>query len=384
LRPFGIGLVLLGAAAAYAQVGIDPARYRPLVRYLDPQPGETRFACSVAAVRPTLNFSLRFQGGYAVRVPMAQFTGAGHRWHVVLEVAPVEGGHPFYFGQDIPLPKVPPTKSRAEFEGGYLIGEGQYHARLAMLDEHWRVCRSQWNIDVRPKLSERRVELTMPPHTVSEFTWENVLHLGRNAADATSRNLTILLDVAPLVQYRTRLRPGDHFVLLALLSAVLERVKARNVRLVAFSLDQQREIFRRDSLAPGDLQQLAHEMETLELGTVDYHILQNRIGYKSLLARLVDEQMAASPPSESVLFVGPGVRYLDKMPAAALPQPTDTGPHFYYFQYRPIFRQPRPFLPDILDSVVSRMKGKAFEIRTPADFEKAIDHVNQAGAAQPE
>jgi len=86
--------VLLYAAALSAQVAIDPARYRPLIRYLDPQPGETSFVCEVTPIRPSLNFSFRFQAGYAVRVPMGQFPGSGHRWNMVVEILPVAGARP--------------------------------------------------------------------------------------------------------------------------------------------------------------------------------------------------------------------------------------------------------------------------------------------------
>lgn len=375
MRRFRTLVGLLCAAGCCAQVAIDPERYRPLVRYLDPQPGETPFSCAVRPIAPALNFSFRFQAGYYARVPLAQFTGAGHRWEVIVEVAPRGGGPPAYFGQQLALPEVPPTRNLGQFAGGYLIGEGSYHARFAIVDDRRRVCRAEWSIVVKPRPSERRVKVPMPPRTVSEFTWENVLHLERGATDARARNLTVLLDVAPLVSFRTRLRPSDHLLLLTMVSAALERIPARRVRLVAFSLDQQREIFRRDSLAPGDLHDLARELQGVELGTVDYHVLQNRNGYRDLLSKLVEQEAAASPPSDTVLFLGPAVRYLDKMPAGSLPQPGESGPRFYYLQYRPVLRRAISYLPDVIDSAVSRMKGKNFVIRTPADFEKAIEHL---------
>jgi hypothetical protein len=33
-------------------------------------------------------------------------------------------------------------------------------------------------------------------------------------------------------------------------------------------------------------------------------------------------------------------------------------------------------LPDIINSLVARLKGKSFVIRTPADFEKAIGKIS--------
>jgi hypothetical protein len=370
--------VLLYAAALSAQVAIDPARYRPLIRYLDPQPGETSFVCEVTPIRPSLNFSFRFQAGYAVRVPMGQFPGSGHRWNMVVEILPVAGGPPAYFGRQLRLPEIPPTRKTAEFAGGYLLGEGQYRARWVMLDERLRVCRRQWTVEVKPRPSERRVKLAMQPNTVEEFAWENSFQKARPAdADAAPRSLTVLLDIAPLSLRRQRLRAADRLLLIALTSSVLESVPAKRVRLVAFSLDQQREIFRRDALAPGDLDQLEQVMEGVELATVDYRVLQNPGGYQRLLSGLVERELAASPPSDTVLFLGPAVRYLDKVAANFAERPASFAPRFYYFQYRPILRGPVAYLPDTIDRLVSRLKGKNLVIRTPADFQKAIEQMGK-------
>jgi len=248
-----------------------------------------------------------------------------------------------------------------------------------MLDERLRVCRRQWTVEVKPRPSERRVKLAMQPNTVEEFAWENSFQKARPAdADAAPpRSLTVLLDIAPLSLRRQRLRAADRLLLIALTSSVLESVPAKRVRLVAFSLDQQREIFRRDALAPGDLDQLEQVMEGVELATVDYRVLQNPGGYQRLLSGLVERELAASPPSDTVLFLGPAVRYLDKVAANFAERPASFAPRFYYFQYRPILRGPVAYLPDTIDRLVSRLKGKNLVIRTPADFQKAIEQMGK-------
>lgn len=369
--------VLLYGAASSAQVAIDPARYPSLIRYLDPRPGDVSFTCEVSPIAPVLNFSFRFQAGYVVRVSMAQFTGAGHRWNMIVEVAPQGGGRTVYFGRQLPLPEIPPTRKSAEFAGGYLVGEGRYRVRWLMLDDRQRVCRKEWTVEVKPRLSERRVKVSIPPSTVSELTWENMLQPAKASAEGPARDLTLLLDIAPLSLRRTRLRAADRLLLIALTSSVLESVPARRVRLVAFSLDQQREIFRRESLAPGDLEQLVQALEGVELASVDYRVLQNPQGSQLLLGQLVEQELAASPPSGTVLFVGPAVRYLDKVAVDSLERPAGLAPNFYYFQYRPILRRPVAYLPDTINRLVSRLKGKSFVIRTPADFQKAIDRLGK-------
>lgn len=378
--------VLLSATGLSAQVVIDPARFPAVVRYFDPRPGETPLACEVTPVRPALNFSFRYQAGYVVRIPMRQFAGPGHRWNMVAEIVPEGGGKPTYFGMRTSLPDVPATRVSIEFAGGYELGEGRYRARWVMRDERQRACRKQWSINVRPHFAERHIKVDMPPNSVSEFTWERVLKPGRATADAAPRNLTILLDVAPVSPRRAQRAPGlrasDRLVLIALASAVLERVPARDVRLVAFNLYQQKEIFRRDSLAPGDLEQLQEALNAVELATVDYHILRNPRGYQDLLASLVNRELRDASSSTTVLFLGPAAPYADNVPAGKLasqaPDKRDGAvPRFYYFQFRPFPRVPVAYFPDVIDLLVARLKGKSFVIRTPADFEKAIQRLEQ-------
>jgi hypothetical protein len=359
--------------AALAQTAIDPARYPWLVRSLDGQADETPFVCGVTAIPPSLNFSFRFSAGYVVRVPLGQFRGPGHHWDTIIEISSVDGGNPVYFGRRISLTEVPATHASGEFGGGYLLGEGRYRARFAMLDERRRVCRKEWTIEVKPRRSERRVGSRMPPNSIAELTWENMLARPRNSGQPAARNLTVMLDVAPLSRRRLRLRPADRLLLVTLVSAVLESVPALSVRLVAFSLDQQKELFRRDALEPHDLEQLDQTLESVELATVDYHVLQDAGGYRTMLGNLVTRELHASPAPDTVLFLGPAVRYEGKAPALEnieLPPPS-----VFYFRYRPPFRRAAPDLPDIIDRLVSRLKGKSFAIHTPADFHRAIEKI---------
>ena len=48
-------------------------------------------ACEVRPIQPVLNFGLRFQAGYLMRVPLRQFAGPGHRWYVLVRITPQSG-----------------------------------------------------------------------------------------------------------------------------------------------------------------------------------------------------------------------------------------------------------------------------------------------------
>jgi hypothetical protein len=70
-----------------------------------------------------------------------------------------------------------------------------------------------------------------------------------------------------------------------------------------------------------------------------------------------------------VVFLGPAARYIDKIPAAALPALPE-GMRFYYFECRPVSFQPT--VPDVIANAISALKGRIFMIYTPGQFADAI------------
>lgn len=124
-------LLLLAGLPAFAQAVIDIARLDPSLRSMEAGPEERPLNCSVTPIPPAMNFSLRIQAAYSVRVPMSQYLGKGHRWAQIIRVTPLGGDRkPVFLGYRIDLPNVPPNKSDVEFGGGYLVGEGSYDCRV--------------------------------------------------------------------------------------------------------------------------------------------------------------------------------------------------------------------------------------------------------------
>jgi hypothetical protein len=235
-------------------------------------------------------------------------------------------------------------------------------------------------VDAKLGRQERQLKLAMPPDTVADFTLRGRPEGKRGADDAAPIRLTVLLDAAPLVPLRTRLRASDRVILLGLLSSLLERVPARSVRLVVFNLDQQKTLLRQDAFAPGALDLVAQALNGTELGLVDYHVLQNRHGHLDFLAGLMNLELRAEAPSDVVVILGPQTRYVDKLPQAALENPHGAAPQFFNLQFRP-YLGGGPTLPDSISLATAKVKGKTLVIRTPADFAKAIEQIERRGVA---
>jgi hypothetical protein len=373
-----LAIALLLASTGAAQVIVDPARVGSMVKALERQADERPLRCEVTPIKPSLNFGFRFQAGYVVHVPMNQYSGAGHGWAMLTRVTPEGGGQqPVYLGSRVGLPTIPKTKVDIEVGGGYLLGEGRYDVDWALLDDTGRVCRSSWRVDARLGRHERQVNVAMPRDTVADFTLRGRSGRKRGADDAAPIRLTVLLDAAPLVPFRTRLRASDRVILLGLLSSLLERVPVRFVRLVIFNLDQQKTLLRQDAFAPNALGRVAQSLNGAELGRVDYHVLQNPHGHVDFLAGLINQELRAETPSDVVVFLGPETRYGDKVPQAALEEPRGAVPQFFNLQFK-AYTRAAPSLPDSISRATAKAKGKTIVIRTPADFAKAIEQIEHS------
>ena len=366
---------------APAQSIVNPNRVRGFVAQMDAgRAGEPALRCQVSIIKPSLNFSFRYQSGYMATVPMNQFSGGGHGWAMLTRITPQGGTRkPVYLITQIALPPVPTTNMEARVFGGYLLGEGAYDVRWIILDDAGRVFRKSWRLDVHLSHAERQVKVAMPPDTVWEFGSGRSRTLSRGADDVPPRRLTIFLHTAPLLPRRTRLHPGDMMLLMSTVSSLLERVPARSVRLVLFNLEQQKELYRKDGFQLQDMPQVSQAMTSIELGMVDFQVLQNKRGHVDLLTDLVNREIEAQPPSDVVLFLGPRTRYFDRVPQASLQKLPGHGPEFYYFQIVPFLTQTAA-LADTIQSAVSRLGGKTMTIHTPGEFAKAIDRLEKGRA----
>src|ERR1035438_267327 len=124
-------LALAACTVAPAQSIVNPNRLRSVIAQMEgAQAGERALRCDVSPIKPSLNFSFRYQAGYVVAVPMNQYFGSGHQWRMLMRITP-EGGDrkPVYLGARIPLPQVPKTNIESSVGGGYLLGVGVYNVR---------------------------------------------------------------------------------------------------------------------------------------------------------------------------------------------------------------------------------------------------------------
>jgi hypothetical protein len=117
------------------------------------------------------------------------------------------------------------------------------------------------------------------------------------------------------------------------LRRLLDRLPTKSVRVVAFSLEEQKEIFRADSFRPSDVMRIADAIAITPQTTVDINLLKNPNGHVDFLAGLIRRELDALDPADTVIFVGPSSRYFDRLPADALPPARQRHARIFYVRW---------------------------------------------------
>ena len=421
-------LALLLPAAAAAQTRVEPAGAQALLSSAAGGAGN----CQVAAVRPFLNFGFRLESGYTFRVP--ESSGAG--WKILTTVTP-RGGQAVYLLDRSPAE---PAALQTEGVGLFFVGQGHYAVDWLLLDGTGSSCRGHWEVDAVLPAAQRSVKLAIPPNTVLD-----AVSAGGGRAPALQR-ITVMLDAAPLTPEQVRvpepfpantmggggagrgtrpgraqapsaaegsaaatLRPGDRIILLGALSALLEQLPAAEVRLVVFSLDQRKELLRREGFRAEALSEVAAALRQVP-DTIDVAALRFRTGFISLLAGLLNRELRAQPPADAVIFLGARECFTDSFPNHLLDRRRDPLPRFYFLACRLprpsgipgpysvadasfggieltddsaaeramrrsatiVVSSPPAGTPDTLSRAIAKLGGKTFTVETPAQFAKAV------------
>ena len=169
---------------------------------------------------------------------------------------------------------------------------------------------------------------------------------------------------------------------------------------MVFDLDQQKETLRQDGFTLKDIDKAAHAANNTDHWVVTVKELQDQLSPWGLLTNLIRREIHGPEPSDAVLFLGPRVAPLGKMPAHLLDDEKSSAPRFFYMQYRieanpipyaipdnmgkkppdnslPPFFQPdgrlTPEVSDPIDLLVSRLKGKVLMLHAPVEFARAAE-----------
>ena len=362
------------AAVAFAQITIDPQRLPPNLDF-ERTAGESKVNCEVTGLRPYVDYGFHFRAGYVMRIPMSQYEGQNHRWAILTRITPESGGQPLHLLDVLNLPAVPKTKVVAEVGQGFLLGEGRYQLDVLLLDDSQRRCRAHLKLEARRGRGEGKLQLRIEPSSARSIATRHTAAAPKPGE--RPYRVSVLANVAPMWQRATRLRSWDREILLGILGPLLDQLPVQSVRLVLFSLDQQKTIFARNGFRLEDMNDVAHAVNGLELGTVPYSVLTNKRGHVEQLAELVREELSAAEPPDAILFLGPISRHIERFPPSLV---TTRGgaddPRFFYVQYRPPVD--RGAFSDVVENAVKALKGRIFHVHSPGEFAAAIRQIERS------
>lgn len=344
-----------------------------------------------------LNYAFRFQAGYSIDIPLRQFAAKGNTVRVIARVRPTDGSRPpvclFQTGE---LPEIPEgDKPDLPITGGFFLGEGNYRVDLAVFDQAGRLYHARFNLEAALKGRERKVRLELAPGEVQPINSLRWKPHGEPAG--RGRRLTILFHATSLYGGGKLPTLYDPVLLLSSLSTVLSEAAFDQVRLIAFNLDQQQELFRQDRFDVDGFHRLAERLLSLQLSSVPVTALAPGEARHALIDSLVRAEMSSQNRPDAILFLGPYAD--DESKWSSVPcESGNAGPAIFYFQQRinrAIGRRlsddyagraertmgVRPIeLPDTLERLVHACSGEVYRIHDPAELASAIAKLNSKAA----
>ncbi len=377
-------LALLAAMPACGQTTLDNRDLTKFNTLFDQAQGDP-LKCNLRTMDPRVDFGFRFILAYHADCEIKQFGGKATGVKVFWRITP-EGGAEQAFADSFEIPQAPPgfdlnhlkhVHSSVQFSGAVAAGIGSYDMAVLVVDEHDRIFRKHWKAKAYPHGRERDLNFLLLPGALASLA---IPPIGSKTENGLA--LTVLLNAAPLNPWSRKLWAWDRAFLLDSLASLLRQVPHSSVRVVAFNLEQQTEIFRQDDFTQQDMRKLAQALRRLELGTVTYRTLERQNGWAELLLRLLKEESHAEDRSQALVFLGPTLRLSEKLPAEMLSgneSPAPALPLFCVTYYPRIGAD----FPDSVQYLTTAFKGKIFRIHSPSELGQNLEKLQrdmEAGA----
>ncbi len=325
--------------------------------------------CSVTSVKPVLGFDLRFHTGYDIILPLKEIAGDGDLLTIVFKVTSDNArDNPSYFSQKYTVPNIEAdARGDAYLQGGFDVGEGNYHISWMMRDRQERVCASSWDIAATLPAKDQNMKLPIAANTIDvserEFFKDEPPVTRLSTSDAL--NVKILINFGPQKASAAAMQPIDTSALVSILRNISREPRIAKFSVVAFNMNDQRVVYRRENSDQIDFPELGKALSTLKLGMVDYKKLTEKRSETEFLTRLIQDELGHNT-SDAVIFAGPKVM-LDEAPAPdSFRELTASSFPVFYMNYN-LAPQQNPWR-DSIGTVVKRLRGYEYTISRPRDL----------------
>ena len=333
--------------------------------------GETRkdLPCIVTPVNPLLGFDLRFHSGYDILMPLRELAGDGDELTIIFRVTPAaEKDSPSYFISKYNVPSIEAdAKGDAYLQGGFDIGEGDYHVDWMMRDRVERVCSSSWDIKAALQPKDQGMKLPIAPAVVeaSEREFFKEEPPVARVEPEKALKVKVLINFAPQQDAASTMLPIDTSALVSILRNISREPMICKFSVVAFNMNEQRIVYRQDDADQIDFPEMGRALGSIRLGMIDYRKLTDKHGASDFLAKLISDELASNT-SDAVIFAGPKIMLEDSFPAENLNELSGIRFPVFYMNYNltPIQNPWR----DMIGTVVKKLKGYEYTISRPRDL----------------
>ena len=355
-------------ASAKAQSLVHADEVRELNRFFDQQVSvRNSLPCHIyGSSEARMNFLFQYSAGFGIECGMGKIL-PGDTLLAFIRVKPSQG-EPVLLSEEFDVPKpsagqfAPLQQAQIFLSGGFTLGEGSYSAEVILTDQNSHICRKSWKLRANGHNRQRVPAAGLKPGTVEpplDASWDGKL-------DSDGARLTVLLLADPGGAFSV----WDRAIALQSLTSLLGQAPWREVRVIAFSLDQVAEIFRQERFDGDGFTRLSKALEHMQTATVPYQALQKH-AWEEFLIELVQKETSAKEAPDAVVFVGPAARFDGVLPKQALHNLAGSSVHFFDFLY---FSDRAP---DGVSRLTKSLNGSVFEIYSPTDLDQAIHKMQE-------
>jgi len=336
---------------------------------LDTEEIKKDLPCTVTPIKPILGFDLRFHSGFGIQLPLHEVAGDGGNLTIIFRVtSSTAQDSPYYFTQRYKVPEIEAeAKGDAYLEGGFDIGEGDYHVDWMMRDQMERVCSSNWDITAALAARDQGVKLAITPTAIEasdiEFFKEDPPVERVRAGDALK--VKVLINFAPQQSFASTMLPVDTSALVSILRNISREPRIFKFSVVAFNMNEQRIVYRQDDADQIDFPALGKSLTSLKLGMIDYKLLSDPHSGSGFLTKLIGDELGNNS-SDAVIFAGPKVNLEDSNTLDALKELSSVPYPVFYMNYN-LSPQQNPWR-DTIGAVVKRLRGYEYTISRPRDL----------------
>lgn len=330
--------------------------------------------CTVTPVKPILGFDLRFHSGYDIAVPLREIAGSGDTLTIIFRVtSDVAQDAPAYFFQRFYVPNIETDASGdAYLDGGFDIGEGNYHIDWMMRDRMERVCSSNWDVTAALAPKDQNMKLSIARHVIDasdrEFFKEEPpvnRPATEDALKVDALKVKVLLNFAPQHGNAASMQPVDTSALVSILRNISREPRIHRFSVVAFNMNEQKVIYRQEDADHIDFPELGKALSSLKLGIVDYRNLADPHSGSAFLSKLVIDELGGSK-SDAVIFAGPKVGFDDNVPPDSLKGLPGVPYPVFYMNYN-LSPAQNPWR-DPIGNIVKHLRGYEYTISRPRDL----------------